>query len=778
MQRSCLFAAFLLSGTSGLIFQTVWVRMLTRYLGSTTHAMATVLGVFMAGLAIGSWLAGRFADRSRQPLRLYAMLEGAIAGLGLLVSFAVIAWGGSVYLQAYGWLAEDQGWLLVLVRVGFVALCLLPVTILMGATLPILVAHVTRQGQWFQTGLGQLYAINTLGAVIGVLLAGFVLLELLGETGSLLVAGTANLLAGGLALASGRTTATASEAEAGSGEGSIAERTGTPYPASTRRLALATLFVSGFTALAYEVLWTRQLVLYLETSIYAFTAMLATLLVGIAYGSYDVARSESARQRPLATFGMLEVCIGLWAAIGLLAYPFFDPMTSPIGKGQGTSSYGLAMLGCLFLVLPMAYFFGRQFPVAVRATVADPDQPARSTGTAYAVNTLGTILGSLATGFLLIPTLGTALTMLLLAGVNVALGLVLLGCASAEERGQTLRWAAGLAGLFILAAVLAGDPYRKVIEKRIARWYGSDAQIYHYFEGPAGTTVAAGSPRTPTHRTLLVNGVGMTALVSETKMMAHLPYLLVDQPKRCLVICFGMGTTVRSLSRYPDVTIDAVDIVPEVFACFDSYHPDARAIRELPNVHFHAADGRNYLLVHPELYDIITIDPPPPLHSAGTVNLYTRNFFELCKSRLKPDGVLCLWVPPGPEAQLLMIVKTFREVFPGCAAWGGLTYPGLYLTGGHRPLGQTPEQVNRIAEQLGQVQDLAEWDQVYCKPADLERMYLTDAAGLDRLLAGVPVISDDRPYTEFPLWRTLLGQGSFHFFGADQVRQRSTSSPP
>lgn len=779
--RFCLYAAFLLSGASSLIYQTVWVRMLTRYLGSTTYALATVLGVFMAGLALGSYLAGRWVDRSRQPLRWYAILEVAIAGLALVVSFLVIAWSGPIYLQAYGWLVGDgePGWTLLLARVGFVTLCLLPATVLMGATLPILVAHVSRQGQRFQDGLGQLYATNTLGAVLGVLAAGFVLLGVLGETGSLLVAAVANLLAGGLALASGRGAEADAEVERAEATASAE-----PYPAGLRRLALLTLFVSGFTALAYEVLWTRQLVLYLETSIYAFTAMLSTLLIGIAWGSWDAAKSESVRTRPLASVGMLEICIGTWAAVGMLAYPYFDSQTSPlwrsladlIGKDpQSKASFGLAMLGCIFLVLPMAFFFGRQFPPAVRAAAADPDRPGQSTGTAYAINTVGTILGSLATGFVLIPTLGTALTMLTLAAVNVGLGLVLLACAPAAERGSSLRWGAGLAGVFVLAALLAGDPYRGVIEKRLAQWYRG-AEIYHYFESPTGTTVAAGSPRHPTYRTLLVNGVGMTALVSETKVMAHLPYLLVDQPRRALVICFGMGTTFRSLSGYPDLQVDAVDIVPEVFGCFDSYHPDAAAVRQRPNAHWHADDGRNFLQVRDGFYDIITIDPPPPLHSAGAVNLYTRDFFTLCKSRLTPGGVLCLWLPPGPEGEMLMIIKTFREVFPGCSMWGGLSdpgYPGFYLTGGHKPFARTPAEVKMLSEQLSSIQDLGEWNKMYRQPGVLERMYLLDAAGIDRLVGNAAIISDDRPYTEFPLWRGVFQPEMFRELNADVIRQRS-----
>ena len=293
--------------------------------------------------------------------------------------------------------------------------------------------------------------------------------------------------------------------------------------------------------------------------------------------------------------------------------------------------------------------------------------------------------------------------------------------------------------------------------------------------------MAAGSPRSPASRTLLVNGVGMTALVSETKIMAHLPYHLVEQPRRCLVICFGMGTTFRSAATYPGLEVDAVDIVPEVFRCFDSYHPDTAELLGRPNLRLHADDGRNFLLIHREPYDIITIDPPPPLHSAGTVNLYTREFFELCKSRLTPNGVLCLWMPPGPEGEMLMVMKTFRDVFPGCAVGRRQGegkekgFPGFYLTGGHRPFAQTPEQVKQLAERLSRIADLGEWDQLYRQPANLESMYLLDQAGIDRLVADRPLITDDMPYTEFPLWCMMLQGDSFRELNAEVIRGRKNT---
>jgi spermidine synthase len=254
--------------------------------------------------------------------------------------------------------------------------------------------------------------------------------------------------------------------------------------------------------------------------------------------------------------------------------------------------------------------------------------------------------------------------------------------------------------------------------------------------------------------------------------MAHLPYLLAEQPKRMLIICFGMGTTFRSaVKTYPDLLVDAVDIVPEVFDCFRYYHKDAEEVLRRPNAHTHADDGRNYLLTHREPYDVITIDPAPPLHSAGTVNLYTKEFFSLCKSRLTPGGVMSMWLPPAPEPEIRMIMRSFAEVFPDGSLWGGLEFPGFYLIGGLRSLEQTPEQVATIADKLCRIEDLGEWGPVYLDPTKLRRLYIMDASSMAGFTRGTPAVTDDRPYTEFPLWRGSMNVDDKKIFNADKLRQ-------
>ena len=750
-----LFFAFFLSGMSGLIFQTVWVRMLTRYLGSTTAATATVLCVFMGGLALGAFTGGKFADKYKKPLMAYVILEIGIAATALLASFTFISIFGQIYLSIYELFGNNDLYLTAS-RVVFSMLCLFLPTVLMGATLPLLVAHVARYNHHFQQGLGRLYSINTFGAVLGVLIAGFFLLGFFGETFSLLIAATLNVIAASLA---GRLQMGLKD------DNFQTQQSKNPKKASVVPVGLSlrirywsrlAIFVSGFTALAYEILWGRFLMLPLKTSIYAFSFMLGLFLLGIAFGSWQSTRFSISKERPVTTFAVLEILIGFLTILGMLMFTFLGKLSNGFISG-----YTLGMITAILMVFPVAIAFGWQFPVAVRCCLSDSYLPGKTTGWAYAANTLGAILGSVAVGFILIPCIGTTRTMVLLAALNIILGWILLWIRPRAERSRRPVFSYALVSGFIVLCFMVTAPYKRVMYERVQQYLGADAQMYAFHEGIAGTVVPAGAPEDPMARHLFTNGVGMTVLVSETKLMAHLPMALAKDPKRILVVCFGMGTTLRSASRHPgvQVDIDAVDIVPNVFDCFKFFHKDADHIVKQPNVHLYANDGRNFLLLSQKKYDVITIDPAPPLYSAGTVNLYTREFLELCKIRLTETGAVCLWLPPAPASELMMIMKTFTNVFPGASLWGGLRMPGFYLIGGHRSFEQTPESLSSLVRRLSKIPDLSEWDAFYQDEAILTNLYLLSPRELFGLVKSVHEVTDDHPYTEFPLWRGVLTGG-------------------
>jgi spermidine synthase len=747
-----LFGAFFLSGMSGLIYQVVWVRMLTRYLGSTTSATATVLCVFMGGLAAGAYGGGRFADKIRRLLLGYVVLEIGIALTALLASFAVISLLGNFYVSFHD-LFGDNPVLLIAVRVFLSMACLFLPSALMGATLPFLTAYITNQNYFFQKGLGRLYSINTFGAVLGVIITGFFLLGAVGESSSLYIAALLNLLAAVIVYR--LHLGSKMEIDALPVATDVRKEPVVPaaYPPLIRYCARIAIFISGFTALAYEILWTRFLLLPLRTSIYAFSFMLGLFLVGIAFGSWLSTRSQAAGERPVAVFALLEILIGFLTLAGMLTFSFLGQKTAGF-----TIDFYMGVVTSMVMVLPVAVAFGWQFPVAVRCCVADSYSPGKATGWAYSANTFGAILGSILAGFFMIPIYGTAGSMVLLAILNVVIGTVLLWLSPVRERQKLFPIVSFMVVCIAVMAFKAGNPYRDVMNERVRRYLGANAQMYAFYEGVAGTTVPAGSPENPLARHLFVNGHGMTALISETKLMAYLPLELAEDPRRMLVVCFGMGTTLRSASKYPyaKIDIDAVDIIPKVYNSFGYFHNDAQHIKSLPNIHLYSDDGRNYLLVHKNLYDVITIDPAPPVHSAGTVNLYTREFLELCKSRLTASGVVCLWLPPGPLTELLMIMKTFTNVFPGASLWGGLDSPGFFLIGGHRSFGQTDKSMAQLVQRLRKIQDLGEWKDDYQSADLLKQLYLLGPEDFLKLVGDSPEVTDDHPFTEFPLWRGVL----------------------
>jgi spermidine synthase len=751
-----LFSAFFLSGMSGLIYQTVWVRMLTRYLGSTTAATATVLCVFMGGLALGAWLGGRLADQIKRKLTGYVILELCIAASGILMSFLIVLILGGLYVNFYPWFGVNELWLHI-ARIVFCMICLLLPTVLMGATLPFLVAYITQNKYGFQQGLGHLYSINTFGAVLGVLSTGFVLIGTLGERSSLFFAALLNILAAFFVYRLDRQSLYPdSKIQKSAFEISPSSVMPSQYPAPITFWSRIAIFVSGFSALAYEILWTRFLMLPLQTSIYAFSLMLGIFLIGIASGSWFSTRIKISETRPAAMFALFEILIGFLTATGMIVFL----VLGRISEGF-TGGYWFGILTSFFIVFPVAVIFGWQFPIAVRCCISDASYPGRETGWAYSTNTAGAILGCILAGFVMIPLMGTARSFMLIALVNTLIGIILLCLISKKERGQMPALAGLLTAIFVLMIIGTGDPYRKVIQERLYKTIGKNALTYAFYEDVAGNTVAAGSPEDKRKRKLLINGMSMTSLVTASKLMAHLPMSLVPNPNKILVVCFGMGTTVRSASRYPMkdgiVEIHAVDIVPKVFDCFKYFHSDADQIIALPNVHLHADDGRNYLLVRPELYDVITIDPAPPIYSAGTVNLYTREFFELCKSRIHKDGIVCLWLYPVPLTEAVMIMKTFTNTFPGASLWGALgNKSGFYLIGGHKSFDQTDESLAALAKKISAIKDMSEWNPPYGKEENLKQLYLLGSNDFARLVRNVWEVTDDRPYTEFPIWRGIL----------------------
>jgi spermidine synthase len=754
--RSAIYAMFLLSGISGLVYETVWLRMLIRILGSTAYAMSVVLASFMGGMALGSFLIGRYAARVKNQLRLYAILELG-AGVSALLLTLGIAHLAPLYRVVYDLAGGERIPLTAFQSVLMFLLLLLP-TCLMGGTLPVLSAHTRAYHAGLATRVGSLYGLNTLGAVLGVLGSGLYTLGAWGETQTLLVAVGLTLAVSLMAWVLSQKVAKEPVAA-----GPVPKKKAPPeevaglpaYSPQTRRLVGIAYALSGFAALSYEVVWTRMFQIQVGTSIYSFSIMLAFYLAGVALGSLVGARLLGKVRNPIRLFGLAQLGIAVYSIFGMYLSTLFDP----VSLSMSLNLHHVLVMP-LLIVFPITFVLGLIFPAVCRSYVRDESEVSLAVGRLYALNTLGCIAGSLLCGFVLLWLLGTRNTLLAVSGLNVLIGIgILFYVSEGAKKAVLYAVAGGAAALALVLTLLAPDPFRAAVSRSIEMSFGAYAnrvEVYYHKESVAATTTAMGIDDFWQSKHLWVNGIGMTVLCTETKVMAHLPLLMTRDPKDMLVVCFGMGTTLRSASLHKELQIDVVELVPEVFDCFRYFHANGPAILADPRIHAYADDGRNFLLMRPKRYDVITIDPAPPVWAAGTVNLYTREFFQTCKDRLKPGGVLCLWVPPVEATEVLMIVKTFNEVFPDMYAWRGLTPPvtGFFLTGTPEPHPIDPAPFRAANANAALVADLTEWDKSLPVPEAMLGLLLLRPEHVARFVGDARVITDDHPYTEFPLWRS------------------------
>ena len=746
-----IYAMFFLSGISGLIYETVWLRMLSRILGNTVYATSVILAAFMAGLAIGSFVLGKISGSAKDSLRLYAFLEMGVA-LSALTLLPVFSHLTPVYKLVYA-LASGQRLALTLCQSLIMTVLLLVPTCLMGGTLPVLGAFIKNNHRDLEGRIGILYGFNTLGAFIGVLGTGMYAIGAWGEKQSLFIAVAIN---GAMSLAAfalsyfQRTALPSTDPGAPHVMPDLRRETpgiSAPAPRLTRKFILSSYALSGFTAISYEIVWTRMFQIQLGTSMYAFSMMLGCYLLGIALGSLAGGALVLKKDVAMKLFGWLQLFVAFYSLAGMFMLTWFAP-ASFFENLVLTNVISLPLL----IVTPLTFALGLMFS-AVTALYVDERETGRDVGRIYSANTAGCIAGSLVCGFLLIHFLGTRGTMVLLAGINILIG----GYVLLNMKGRMTKSIAGLAIVAVLVvAFLSPDPFLSVFKKSLREYFGSlttYVEVYYHRENTDATTTAWGVKGAPMGKQLYINGVGMTKLCTETKLMAHLPLMLHSNPHTILVVCFGMGTALRSAWTHTGVKCDVVELVGETYDCFKYFHSNADQVFNDPRVRRYVDDGRNFLMMRSNKYDVITIDPAPPIWSAGTVNLYTKEFFESCRGHLADGGIMCLWVPPAAFSEVRMIMKTYVKVFPAASVWRGPRYGGFYMIGS----GSLPDtSLSRFREALSDPRvnaDINEWEPDPVRPEDIGGLFLLDATMLGYFTAGAHIITDNNPYTEFPLWR-------------------------
>ncbi len=750
-ERALFFLFFFLSGVCALTYEIAWTRRLTLIYGNTVYSISTVLVAFMGGLALGSMMFGRLIDKKDDPVRIYAWLE-----IGIGVSALVLPLALSALNPAYIFLYRQVGasnYALNFARFALSAGVLVIPTTLMGATLPVLSKFIVSRIDKRGLGIGSLYAVNTLGAVFGCFLAGFILLGWIGISRSEQSAAFINIAIGLMAfvLYKRRSHNLSDSSESASVE-ETAEETGdgTGYSKGALSLVLIIFGISGMLALAYEILWTRILIFLLGSSIYSFSMILAVYLLGLTAGSLMAAGIVDRLKRPLLVFGWIEVFIGLSALAGMLLFrklPFMDYSLTLDARDYLLTNFG----NTLIIVLPPTLLMGAAFPVVVRIYTRGLGSIGRQTGTLYAVNTVGAILGSFLSGFVLIPLLGSKNSVMLLVLLSIAAGFSLLCLSTKQEDTRPINLLAG--ALMILP--IAGFPLGNDMLKQLSLQFlgGRPGRVIAFDEDATAAVAAVETPGGA--RVLSVNGVSMTFLCTETQLMAHIPLALLNDSENFLNICFGMGSTFVS-ARRAQMQVDVVELCPFVFETFKYFQRYPAMLNE-PGVGKIVADGRNYLLLSDKTYDVINIDPPPPPWSAGTVNLYTKEFYELCKKRLKPGGIVCQWLPifwdSLSDEQYKILVATFADVFPHTTIWNSPSELGTYLMGTPERLDIDIESFDAYFANQSIRKDLSLYSSEDVDGADVRALLLFDEDAVKNYVRDVPVMTDDLPVIEFPLFR-------------------------
>jgi spermidine synthase len=718
-------ACFFLSGFAALLYETAWTREFAFLFGTSEIAMAAVLGAYMAGLALGAAIAGRITPRVTRPILVYAVLELviALAALGMPFGLDAVNW---IYASAFGGAPApppEGAAVATAFQLASAFLLLMIPTSCMGATLPLLARQSVDRDSQIGPRIGALYAINTAGAIGGVLVAGFLLLPEIGLRKTVWVGVAVNVLVFVVAAFIGRTPG-------GLAPEPIRRRVGFSW-------VLPVIALSGAASFVYEVLWIRLLVHQLGGSVYAFATMLGSFLTGIALGGAIAAPIARRRERAAVGFLVAEVAVGVLGLVTFLAADRLPDLAAVLGV-SGPQDLARSALVAAAVLVPLATAVGATFPFAVRIAARDAADAAAASARVTAWNTLGSILGSLGAALFFLPGLGFAGTVQLAAGTNFALAAV--AAVATGRRVFAVVCAATLAACLIFAPPV---PWKLVKKSALSGRDGSRNTVY--FAVGRGATVRL--ERVKGGYQLFTNGLPESHIESRTQppqshrltdVMGLVTTLLRPGAERLLVVGMGGGSVLGASP--PSIRgIDVSEIEEEVVEA----NRQASEVRrndplEDPRLHTFINDARGALILSETKYDGIVAQASHPW-TAGAAHLYTREFFELVRERLVPGGVFSQWMglPFVDEPLLRTLVATMSSVFPYVVVFhpdaGGLIFAGSdgplsLLPGVRRGFDEQPEALERFG--LYAVEDLA-------------AMLLLDEEGAVAFGAGAPLNTDD-----------------------------------
>jgi spermidine synthase len=733
------FSFFVLSGFCSLVDEVVWLRLAMAHFGVNTALVSIVLSMFMAGLGLGSWGAGVLVRKCRaaaelRALRLYSAAELLVGISAVMVPYELKL--GRTLLAAIGsYAAWDSSQYYVLTG-AWIAITLVPWSACMGSTFPLLMLVIRQTSRTeSQHSFSYLYVANVLGALLGTIFSAFVLIELFGFQRTLWVAGTLNAL-----------VAVSAYCLSFSIDCRLLHTTPSPPRAAMklyglpRRTALWMLFATGLCSMGMEVIWIRQFTPYLGNVVYAFAGILAVYLLATFWGSHDY--HSWVHSHDVEDSAPSWSLLALWALIPIAAA---DPLL-PIR--MGSVELGGVRLSAIVL---FCAFTGFLTPLLVDFwSSGDPER----VGSAYAVNVLGCILGPIIAGFLLLPLFGERWASAALSLPLFAFG-ALAGIRNASPWVTRRQWRIHPKlryGLLVLAGMLilleSHNYESRYPEGKVRRDY-------------AATVMATGKGR---YRGLLVNGITMTGLDPITKYIAHLPLSFKEKPARNgLVICFGMGTTFRSMLSW-GIPTTGVDLIPSVPPLFGYFHSDADQLIRSPLAKIVIDDGRRFLDGSPDSFDVVVVDPPPPTQAAGSSLLYSQEFYAVVKKHLRSGGILNIWYPErdgGDSATNSSVAQALKQSFTHVRAFEAYDDHGIYFLASSDPLPNASASTLAARLPAAAAKDFLEWAPGLTLEEQFEKV-LSRERSLEQLISEdprAPALEDDQPINEYYLLRSW-----FHYY--------------
>jgi spermidine synthase len=761
--QTLLFLVLFFSGVTALTYQIIWIRKFGLVFGVHVYSMTTVLTAFMAGLALGSLIFGRIVDKKDNPLRVFFLLE-----LGIGVFALLFPWLFDALSRGYGALAQHtelSNYGQQLIRFGIAFLFLLIPTTLMGGTLPVIIKYFVRRLGSVGGGVSTLYALNNLGAVVGGFLAGFVLIQWLGLQVSLTIAALLNLANALITWMIARTfrKITLQTDEHYIEEEKIIKKTEDEkvvykLPKSVVRLVLWVFAIEGFTTLAYEVIWGRILISFsFDKTVYFSTVIVVSFIFGLSLGSFLLRKWIDRGKHLLAFLGFIEVGVGLISFILLLFFSWLAPFLAEQRELTDTWMQVAGKEYFIFFVLLSipTTLMGFTFPVVSKLYNQNIKNLGKRMGIIGFMDTIGSILGSFVAGFILIPFLGVVISFLVVVFINIIIGLlVFLSHPTMKKRLKYAISGGTLVVLLILSLMVPDRRYFNWWDQLDYKktFFGEHyTRLLFYEEGVGSTVTVREYPFGDGYLALNVDGHNTAYSTPKDRrvngLLGYLPYILHPDPDNAIVIGYGMGVTAHSLVQPDMKQIDIAEIVPGVLEASPLFSKWNHNVLDEPKVEAHIEDGRSMIYMSQDKkYDIITSNA---IHPRLSNNIYTRDFYQICKEKLAEDGIICQWIPPNwiNEKEYKSLINGFVDAFPHSQMWYINEYSTL-LVGKKESMELNYGLIrDKMANNEKLSKEMADFG--IPDPFMLLSQFIFDAKDLKEYTKDAPVNTDDHPIVEF-----------------------------